>query len=101
MRTARPIVTVALILANVVVYLFQHTAFGSFEASVFGIGVTPREVLTGTDHWPPSVVPPIATLFTSMFAHGGLFHIGGNMLFLWIFGNDVDYDWGKGRFLIF
>lgn len=97
----RPVVTVALILANVAVYLFQHTAFGSFEASIFGIGLTPREVVTGVDEWPPSMVPPLLTLFTSMFAHGGFVHIASNMLFLWIFGNNVEDDMGPLRFLVF
>jgi len=97
----RPLVTVGLIIANVLVYLFQHAAFGSFEASLFGLGVTPGEVTSGIDRYPPSLVPPLATVVTSMFAHGGLLHIGGNLLFLWIFGNNVEDDMGHARFLVF
>ncbi len=97
----RPVVTVAIIAANVLVYLFQHGGFGSFEASVFALGVTPQDVSSGVDHYPPSLAPPLATIVTSMFAHGGLFHIGGNMLFLWIFGNNVEDDMGPVKFLIF
>ncbi|WP_373045571.1 rhomboid family intramembrane serine protease [Vulgatibacter sp.] len=97
----KPVITTLLIAANVLVYLFQHAGFPSFEASVFSLGVTPREVTTGVDSWPPSLAPPLATIFTSMFAHGGLFHIGGNMLFLWIFGNNVEDDMGPVKFLAF
>jgi membrane associated rhomboid family serine protease len=97
----RPVVTVALLLANVGVYLFQHAAYPTFQASIFSLGVTPREVVTGVDSWPPSLLPPVATLLTSMFSHGGLAHIGSNMLFLWIFGNNVEDDMGRFKFLLF
>jgi membrane associated rhomboid family serine protease len=50
---------------------------------------------------PPDQLPLIATLFTSMFTHGGLLHLGGNMLFLWIFGNNVEDSMGRGRFIAF
>jgi membrane associated rhomboid family serine protease len=48
-----------------------------------------------------SAVSPSATLFTSMFMHGGLLHLGGNMLFLWIFGDNVEDSMGHVRFLVF
>ena len=46
-------------------------------------------------------IPPIASLFTAMFVHGGWLHIGGNMLFFWIFGNNIEDQLGHIRFLIF
>jgi membrane associated rhomboid family serine protease len=46
-------------------------------------------------------LPTISTLLTSMFTHGGLLHLGGNMLFLWIFGNNVEDSMGRGRFIAF
>src|SRR5438067_4052202 len=46
------------------------------------------------------VIPPWATLFTSMFLHGGWLHLGGNVLFLWIFGNNIEDLLGRGRFLL-
>src|SRR5262249_62305172 len=48
-----------------------------------------------------SVLPPVLTIFTSMFLHGGLLHVGGNMLYLWVFGDNVEDTLGHGRFLIF
>jgi membrane associated rhomboid family serine protease len=50
---------------------------------------------------PEDFPSPMLTMFTSMFLHGGLFHIGGNMLYLWIFGDNVEDTLGHGRFLIF
>lgn len=50
---------------------------------------------------PIDAVPWFITLFTSMFMHGGLLHLGGNMLFLWVFGNNVEDSMGRGRFLLF
>ena len=61
----------------------------------------PAELLGGTD-LPPSVPIPIwLTLLTSVFLHGGFWHLAGNMLYLWIFGDNVEDAMGHGRFLLF
>lgn len=60
------------------------------------IQLGPRDILYG-----PSPHPVWLTIFTSMFLHGGLLHIGGNMLYLWIFGNNIEDVLGRGRFLLF
>ena len=57
--------------------------------------------LTGACRVGPELLSPILTIFTSMFMHGGLFHIGGNMLYLWIFGNNVEDRLGRIPFLVF
>jgi membrane associated rhomboid family serine protease len=59
-------------------------------------------VLFGYRELPPGLgaIPPWATIFTSMFLHGGWFHLGGNMLFLWIFGNNVEDLLGRARFIL-
>jgi membrane associated rhomboid family serine protease len=109
-----PIVTVALIVANVLMYFFfQHgtISLGSpstvdFQCNVINYGTIPYEV----SHWGTQVAaqgcprpdaPTWLTLFTSMFMHGGLLHLGGNMLFLWIFGNNVEDAMGPIRYLAF
>lgn len=97
----RPVVTVALIAANVAVFLWQMANPAAFEGAIYALGLTPVEVTTGIDRIPHSLAPPLLTVFTSMFAHGGLFHLGGNMLFLWIFGNNVEDDMGPAKFLAF
>jgi len=68
---------------------------------VLGFGMIPA-VLFGSAHLVPAlrVVPPWATLLTSMFLHGGWFHLVGNMIFLWIFGNNVEDALGRGRYLL-
>ena len=98
--TTRPaVVTVALIAVNVAVFLWQEMGVG-MEASVQLGGLVPAQLL-GYDFGPPALLPPVATVFTSMFLHGSFLHIGGNMLFLWIFGNNVEEAFGHLRFLAF
>lgn len=64
-------------------------------------GFVPRELMSSlSDEW--TLLPyNIMTLFTSMFLHGGFLHLGGNMLYLWIFGNNVEDSFGHFRFIIF
>lgn len=64
-------------------------------------GAIPVEVLSLQDLPPRDIVPPPLTLITSMFLHGGFLHIAGNMLFLWIFGNNVEDALGRARYLLF
>jgi membrane associated rhomboid family serine protease len=107
-----PVVTVGLILLNVVAFLYQVSlgldprgpGAGAAEALVREFGVLPCRLsgscpagLVRVDDFPH----PWVTVLTSMFLHGGLFHIGGNMLYLWIFGNNVEDTLGHGRFLLF
>jgi membrane associated rhomboid family serine protease len=96
----RPVVTVVLILANVAAYLWQLSEVGLYESAVRG-GAVPYEILTFQDVGLPALVPPPLTIFSSMFLHGGFLHLAGNMLFLWIFGNNVEEALGRARFLLF
>ncbi len=98
--SSAPIVTVALISANVAVFLWQALVVG-LPLSVEIGGAIPYEILTLRDIRPLDLLPPPLTIFTSMFLHGGLAHIAGNMLFLWIFGNNVEDVLGHARFLFF
>ncbi len=71
------------------------------DSFVAQYGLVPYEVTRGID-LPPTIAFPIwLTLFTSMFLHGGLLHILGNMLYLWVFGDNVEDAMGHGRFLVF
>jgi membrane associated rhomboid family serine protease len=94
-----PIVTVALIAVNAAAFLWQ-ISFGLQQSVLVG-GAIPYEILSFRDVGPPDLVAPPLTILTSMFLHGGLAHIGGNMLFLWIFGNNVEDALGRVRFLLF
>ncbi len=95
-----PLVTVGLIAANVAVFLWQVAVVG-LPYSVQIAGLVPYEILTLRDVQPPDIVPPPFTILTSMFLHGGFMHIAGNMLFLWIFGNNVEDVLGRVRFVVF
>jgi len=100
-----PFVTITLIGLNVLAFLYQ-TSIGmngdprASEAFVFEFGAIPCRV-TGNCPVPGEFPPPVVTIFTSMFLHGGLFHIAGNMLYLWIFGDNVEDTLGHARFLVF
>ena len=97
---AFPAVTVALITANVIVWLWEWQTgvekevlhYGYYPCSVEGPCVAPAS----TVHY----LPWFAGVFTSMFMHASWIHIGGNMLFLWIFGNNVEDAFGRIRFLL-
>jgi membrane associated rhomboid family serine protease len=103
-----PFVTVGLIALNVLLFLYQVSlqGLGSAEGAratrdlILEFGLVPCR-LTGACEAGVSVLPPALTVFTSMFLHGGLLHLGGNMLYLWIFGNNVEDTLGHARFLLF
>lgn len=98
-----PWVTWLLMATAIAVFLWQQTLPDTGErAFVYAFGVIPA-VLLGGAALPPelAVVPPWASVFTSMFVHGGWMHMIGNMLFLWIFGNNVEDSMGHARYLVF
>jgi membrane associated rhomboid family serine protease len=79
--------------------LFDAT--GDLERFIAGYAIIPYELTQGEDLNPPSLQPAFLTLITAMFLHGGFMHIFGNMLYLWIFGNNIEDNMGSFRFLIF
>jgi membrane associated rhomboid family serine protease len=100
---ATPFVTWALLAACVLIFLWQISlGEPGFHRVLFTLGVIPA-VLLGHAQLPPevAVVPPAATVLTSMFLHGGWLHLAGNMLYLWVFGDNVEERMGRLRFLLF
>jgi membrane associated rhomboid family serine protease len=114
-----PVVTIALIAINVFVYLFLQPKSGIDvngnslnQAALYHYGAIPFEFTHPGQQCDlvaqvcgkglsDGGIPTIATIFTSMFTHAGLLHLGGNMLFLWIFGNNVEDSMGPVRYVIF
>ena len=95
-------VTIALIAINVLAYLFEISRpEGAIQAFVTAWGVVPREYSAGRDIAPMIAAPYWSTLLTSMFLHAGWGHLGGNMLFLWIFGDNIEHRVGHVRFIVF
>jgi len=109
LRRSMPVVTWTLIAINVLVFFYQL----SNPEFTYGYSTIPYEIVNNRDLTMPirvgrNVIPeapgptPIyLTMLTSMFMHGGWMHIGGNMLYLFIFGDNVEDNFGKGKFLLF
>ena len=99
-----PIITVGLIIANVAVWVFIQGMGASLQPSVCEYGLIPVE-LTHKTLQGPKVCPvggiTWGALLTSMFMHGGWLHLISNMLFMWVFGNNVEDSMGHVRFLVF
>ena len=98
-----PVVTIGLIGTCVIVFLWQFS-LGPVRGQqiIYALGVIPS-VLLGRDVLPAEIalVPSTATILTSMFMHGGWMHLIGNMLYLWIFGDNVEDSMGHGRYVVF
>jgi membrane associated rhomboid family serine protease len=115
-RIRTPYVTYALIALNVLVFVFLQ-GLGTNEQFTYAFSTVPQEIRTGEDvarevpvelgtdqgtiPLQPTPVSVYLTLLTSMFMHGGLMHLLGNMLFLWIFGDNVEDDLSHLRYTAF
>ena len=118
-RNITPVVNYALIVVNILVFVFLQ-GFGSNDKFTYAYSTVPGEILTGKDivtrpvvvqqftgqriEMPglqPTPIPVYLTLITSMFMHGGIAHIFGNMLFLFIFGDNIEDRLGHLRYLIY
>ena len=102
--TTRPQVTVGIIVLCTLVYIFQHLLLSKVgtQQVAYAFGLVPA-VLTGREFLPPpmQLIPAWASALTSMFLHGGFWHLAGNMLYLWVFGNNIEEAMGHVRFCIF
>lgn len=119
-RTTTPLVNYVLIAINILVFVFLQQ-LGTNERFTYAFSTVPQEILSGRDIRTPDrivehpvtgqqlLIPGLQptpfsvylTLIFSMFMHGGIAHIAGNMLFLWIFGDNVEHRLGHFRYLIF
>src|ERR1700752_501790 len=118
-RTTVPIVNYAIIGLNIIVFVFLQQ-LGTNDQFTYAFSTVPLEIITGRDVVTPSrvvetvngqrmLIPGLGvtplsvylTLITSMFMHGGIAHIAGNMLFLWIFGDNIEDRLGHVKYLIF
>ncbi|MEW5987399.1 MAG: rhomboid family intramembrane serine protease [Chloroflexota bacterium] len=119
-RTTTPIVNYLLIIANVLVFVFLQ-GLGGNDRFTYAFATVPQEIVTGEDlvtadqllrdplsgarftmpGLQPTPISVYVTLLTSMFMHGSLAHLGGNMLYLWIFGDNLENSLGHRRYLLF
>ncbi|QEG34968.1 rhomboid family intramembrane serine protease [Bythopirellula goksoeyrii] len=121
-RTSFPLVNIILIVLNVVVFVvFQ--GMGKNDKFTLSYSTVPAEIVSGHDvvtedkkvrmntaigvqevtipGLRSTPIPVYLTLFTAMFMHAGIAHLAGNMWFLWIFGDNIEHDLGKVRYLVF
>ena len=98
-----PVVTIGLIVLNVLAFFVElaQPSEAALQSFIQAWGVVPREYSLVRDLPPAIPLPFWSTLLTSMFLHGGWMHLGGNMLYLWIFGDNLEKVMGAARFLIF
>ena len=119
-RRTTPVVNYILILLNVLVFVFLQ-GVGSNEKFTYAYSTVPAEIISGRDiasddrvvehpvtgqvfeipGLQPTLIPVYLTLITSMFMHGGIAHLFGNMLFLWIFGDNIEDRLGHFRYIVF
>jgi membrane associated rhomboid family serine protease len=99
-RHSTPWVNYLLIAINILVFVFLQ-GLGTNERFTYALSTVPFEIVTGRDVLVPTPVPLYFTLITSMFMHGGIAHIAGNMLFLWIFGDQIEDRLGHIKYLLF
>lgn len=93
-----PYVTVGIIVLNILVFLYEVTSPAGMEKIAYTYGAIPQYILTFDKIQP---IHPALTILSAMFMHGGIFHIAGNMLYLWIFGNNIEDKLGHIRFIFF
>lgn len=90
-----PLITYALIATNILVFLFQTMLGTVNESFVYQFALIPAQITSSLS------LGNLTDIFTSMFMHAGFTHIIGNMLYLWIFGDNIEDSMGKGRFILF
>ena len=100
-RRGIPYGTWGLMVVNILVFLYMVSLGPNAEAFVLANAVRPYELTTGQDLPPPAPISPYLNIITAMFMHGSILHIAGNMLFLWVFGDNVEDAMGHVRFLGF
>lgn len=101
-RKSTPIVTIALIIFNVLAFFLELGQGSEAQLQTFfeRWAVIPQEYAARTDFPPQIPLPFWFTTFSSMFLHGGWMHLIGNMLYLWIFGDNVEDAWGHFKYLV-
>jgi membrane associated rhomboid family serine protease len=93
-----PHVTIGIIAANILIFLWQIFSKGGLRESVFAYGAIPYNMISFETSQP---INPLLTVFSSMFMHAGFLHLAFNMLYLWIFGNNIEDKLGHVRFIVF
>src|SRR3990167_3639547 len=92
-----PFINISLMMANILIFFYQLSLGDQLEQFLFTYGLIPARFFL----WDQPLSDHLSPLFTAMFLHGGWFHVLGNMLYLWIFGDNVEDRLGHLPYLIF
>src|SRR5512132_1523165 len=95
-RRGVPVVNIVLIIINVLMFFWEMSLGPNLEPALSAVAFVPARFWLA-----PIGLGNIMSIFVSMFLHGGLLHLGGNMLYLWIFGDNIEDRLGHGRYLLF
>ena len=96
-----PAVTIGLIVVNILVFVYELSLGRELDLFIMQYGAVPLKFINAGQLAHVSLIERFLPLFTSMFLHGGWIHVLGNMLYLWIFGDNVEDRLGHGRFVLF
>jgi membrane associated rhomboid family serine protease len=94
-RRTVPVVNIVLIVINILMFFWEVSLGENLDRALFQVAFIPARF------WQGNIVPEVIRIFVSMFLHGGLLHLGGNMLYLWIFGDNIEDRLGHLKYLIF
>jgi membrane associated rhomboid family serine protease len=96
-----PVITLSLVVVNIAAFIYELSlGAGDAERFLAAFALVPKRLFS-PETAAPGAIPAAATVITSMFLHGGAVHLGGNMLYLWIFGNNIEDAMGRVRFIVF
>lgn len=101
-----PWVNYGLVATNIAVFIYQGMLWAgdggdsAYVGFVQQLALTPSELLSPSS-WSHQAIPAPLTLFTSMFVHGGFLHLAGNMIYLWVFGDNIEDTLGHAKYLLF
>ncbi|MGZ4778585.1 MAG: rhomboid family intramembrane serine protease [Thermoanaerobaculia bacterium] len=95
-RRTVPVVNIMLIIANVLMFFWEVSLGPDLESALSAVAFVPARFW-----YAPIAIPNLISIGVSMFLHGGLLHLGGNMLYLWIFGDNVEDTLGHAKYLFF
>lgn len=95
-RRTTPFVNVLLIVVNVLMFFWELSLGAAIQPVLQNLAFVPATFWSSAP-----LVPGVVAMFVSMFLHGGWLHLGGNMLFLWVFGDNIEDRLGHGRYLLF
>jgi membrane associated rhomboid family serine protease len=96
-----PFVTVSLIVINTLVFFYELSLGEANNYFIYNFGAIPGELIKLKNVQDSELIHPVLSIFTSMFIHGGWLHLIGNMLYLWVFGDNLEDKLGHVKFFIF